>query len=329
MKNTINWALAGTGKIANKFLIGLGATGGRATAVFSRTQENAQRFAAQNGIEKTYTHYDHMLEDPDIDVVYIGTPHTSHKDLAVRALRAKKAVLCEKPCAINAGELREMLQAARENNVFFMEAMWTRFTPALVKVREWLSQGLIGEASMIEANIGFRAPFDPKDRLFNPELGGGALLDVGIYPLSMISMVFGGKKPDNIISHIYTGQTGVDEKTMAILSYGRSQVAYAAASLTTQLSNDLWIYGTLGMIHIPNFIWARDAELLVNGEDKLLFATENYISNGYNYEAEEVMRCIRAGKTESEIMPWDESLVLMETMDKIRAQGNFRYPSEN
>jgi predicted dehydrogenase len=329
MKNNINWALAGTGRIVSKFLIGLGAAGGKAMAVVSRTREKAQEFAEQNGIEKAYDNYDRMLEDKDIDVVYIGTPHTSHKDLAVRALKAKKAVLCEKPCAINAVELKEMIQAAKENNTFFMEAMWTRFTPPLDKVREWLSAGLIGEVSMVEANFGFKAPFNPQDRLFNLELGGGALLDAGIYPLSMISLAFGGKKPEVIKSQMFFGKTRVDEQTLAILSYGEHRIAYAASSIRTSLINDTWIYGTLGKIHIPNFIWARSVELLINdSERKDTFTPKYFISNGYNYEAEEVMHCIREGKTASEIMPWDESLVIMETMDRIRAQWDFRYPGE-
>jgi predicted dehydrogenase len=328
MKNNINWALVGTGGITNKFIIGLKAAGGRIAAVVSRTREKAQDFAAQNDIEKYYDDYDRMLEDPDIDVVYIGTPHTTHKDLTVRALNAKKAVLCEKPCAINAGELGVMIQAARENHTFFMEAMWTRFTPALQKVREWLSRDLVGEVSIIEANFGFNAPFNPQGRLFNPDLGGGALLDAGIYPLSLISMVFGGKRPMEIQSHIFLGQTGVDEQTLVILSYGGPRMAYAAAAIRTQMANDAWIYGTNGKIHIPNFIWAHSAELLVDDRVKDEFTHHNFISNGYNYEAEEVMKCIRDGKIESEVMPWDESMVLMETMDRIRAQWNYRYPQD-
>jgi predicted dehydrogenase len=282
--------------------------------------ENAKNFAAQNSIEKAFDNYDLMLEDPDIDVVYIGTPHTTHKDLAVRALNAKKAVLCEKPCAINAKEFGEMIKAAHKNNVFFMEAMWTRFTPPLQKVREWLSQGRIGEVRVIEANFGFNAPFEPKGRLFNPDLGGGALLDAGIYPLSLISMVFGGKKPEEIKSYGFIGETKVDEHSLTILSYGGPRIAYAASALRTNMSDDAWIYGTQGRIHIPNFIWARNAELFTDNGDKLEYAPQDFVSNGYNYEAEEVIKCVREGKKESEIMTWDESMVLMETMDRIRAQ---------
>ena len=327
--DTINWALAGTGGISNKFITGLKATEGRAAAAVSRNMETARNFAANNGIEKAFDDYDRMLEDTAIDVVYIGTPHTTHKDLAIRALKAKKAVLCEKPCAINAGELKEMIQTARENNVFFMEAMWPRFTPPFEKVREWLSNDFIGEVLMVEANFGYNAPFDPHHRLFDPALGGGALLDAGIYPLSLISMAFGGKKPEAITSRVYLGQTGVDEQAAVLLSYGESRMAYAGTSMRTSMTTDAWIYGTKGKIYIPNFVWARSAELLADGKQRLEFTPANFIANGYNYEAEEVMHCLKAGKTESAVMPWDESILLMETIDTIRAQWNFRYPSES
>jgi predicted dehydrogenase len=320
MKESINWALVGTGGITNKFIVGLKAAEGCASAVVSRTLENAQRFAAKNNIEKVFDNYDRMLEDPDIDVVYIGTPHTTHKDLTIRALNAKKAVLCEKPCAVNAEEFNEMVKASRVNNVFLMEAMWTRFTPPLQKVREWLSEGHIGEVQIIEANFGFNAPFAPKGRLFNPDLGGGALLDAGIYPLSLISMVFGGKIPLEIKSYGYLGQTGVDEHNLTILSYGGPQIAYASSALRSNLTNDAWIYGTQGRIHIPNYIWARSAKLFIDNGNIIEFNPQDFISNGYNYEAFEVMKCIKEGKKESEIMTLDESMVLMETMDRIRAQ---------
>jgi predicted dehydrogenase len=326
-KENINWALVGTGGITNKFVVGLKAAGGRISAAVSRNMESAKNFAAQNGIEKAYDNYDRMLEDKDIDAVYIGTPHTTHKDLTVRALKAKKAVLCEKPAAINAGEVREMIATARDNNVFFMEAIWNRFTPPMQKVREWLSQGAIGEIKMVQANFGFCAEYDPKDRLFDLNLGGGALLDAGIYPLSMISMVFGGKKPADIKSQLYFGESGADEEDAVILSYGGEKIAFAAAAIRTAMANDAWIYGTQGKIHIPFFIWARSARLLPDGKGEYYYEGD-FISNGYNYEAAEVMNCIREGKNESSVVPWDESLVLAETMDTIRAQWNFKYPCE-
>ncbi|AEF83053.1 Gfo/Idh/MocA family protein [Leadbettera azotonutricia] len=328
MKKTINWALAGTGGITNHFFVGLRAAEGACIkAAVSRTKENADKFAAQYGIEKAFDSFDNMLEDPAIDAVYIGTPHTTHRDMVVKALKAKKAVLCEKPTAINAGELKEMIGAARDNKTFFMEAMWTRFTPPLCKVREWLSQGFIGEVKMVQANFGFSTDLNPQGRLFNLELGGGSLLDAGIYPLSLASMVFGGKKPEKISSQAYFGETGVDEEAAVILSYGGPRIAYAASAIRTAMVNDGWIYGTQGRIHLPGFVFSHKAILMLDGRYDYTYEPDFY-SNGYNYEAEAVMDCIREGKTESEVMPWAESLVLMETMDEIRRQWNFKYPCE-
>jgi len=324
---TINWALVGTGGISNQFIEGLKAAGGNAIAAVSRNLESAKDFAARHGIQKAYDNYERMLEDSEIDVVYIGTPHPTHKELTVRALNAKKAVLCEKPVSINAGELKEMILAARENNVFFMEAMWTRFTPPLEKVRCWLSQGVIGEVKMVQASFGYNVPFNPENRLFNLHLGGGALLDAGIYPLSIISMVYGGKKPEDIKSHLYIGESGVDEQNNIILSYGENRMAYASSANRTAMANDVWIYGTKGKIHIPYFVWARSARLHVDGKGDEFYAPE-YKSNGFDYEAEAVMNCLREGKIENPVMRWDESLILMETMDTIRSQWNFNYPGE-
>jgi len=326
-KDTINWALVGAGGISNKFLEGLRATDGNPSAIVSRSMEKAKDFALKNNIEKYFDNYEQMLDDPSIDVVYIGTPHPTHKDLTISALKAKKAVLCEKPSAINAAELKEMVKAARENNSFFMEAMWTRFLPPLLTVRKWLSLGLLGEVKMVQANFGYNAQYDPKSRIFDPHQGGGALLDAGIYPLSLISMVFGGIKPADIKSQLYIGESGTDEKAAVILSYGDDRIAYAAAANRTELANEAWIYGTKGKIYIPNFICARTAKLYINGKDDEQFQGE-FISNGYNYQAIEVMNCLREGKIESSVMTWDESIVLMETMDAIRAQWNFRYPAE-
>jgi predicted dehydrogenase len=330
MKKTINWALVGTGGISNKFVVGLkAAEGANIAAVVSRSPENAKKFADLYGVKKACT-FEDMLGDSAIDVIYIGTPHTSHKDLAVKAFKAGKAVLCEKPVCINAGELREMIRAAGENKVFFMEAMWTRYVPPVVKVREWLSQGLIGEVKMMQANFGFRLPVNPetvKGRLLNRELGGGAVLDAGVYPVAMASMVFGGKKPLKIVSAMQIGETGVDEECAAILSYGGPRIAYTSAAIRTEMANDTWIYGSQGKIHIPAFVFAHSADLILDGRNPYHFEGDFY-SNGYNYEAEEAMDCIREGKLESSVITLEESLVIMEIMDEIRAQGNLKYPGE-
>jgi predicted dehydrogenase len=327
MKETINWAVVGTGGISNQFAVGLRDAGGGLYAAVSRSKESAGSFAARHGFEKSYDDYDAMLNDPKVQAVYIGTPHVTHKELAIKAFKAKKAVLCEKPVSINAAELSEMITCARENKVFFMEAMWTRFVPPLVKTREWLDSGIIGEVKMMQANFCFSVALNPKSRLFDINLGGGALLDAGVYPVSLSSFVFGGKKPEAITSMMYRGETHVDEEVSALLSYGGPRMAVVSAALTTAATSDGWIYGTRGRIHLPDFVFSHSANLNLNGHPVYHYEPD-FISNGYNYEAVEVMSCIREGKTESLTMGLDESLIIMETMDQIRSQHGFRYPGE-
>jgi predicted dehydrogenase len=324
----INWGVVGTGGITRRFVLGLRAAEGAGLyAAASRTAERADAFAAEFGFEKAYGDYRAMLEDPAVDVIYIGTPHVTHREMAVQAFRAKKAVLCEKPVSINTAELSEMIAEARAAGVFFMEAMWTRFVPPLRKVKEWIDSGIIGEVKMAQANFCFSAPCNPLGRLYNRELGGGALLDAGIYPLSLASLVFGGGKPESVTSTMYRGETGVDEEVSALLSYGGPRIAAVSAAISTAGVNDGWIYGTQGHIHLPDFVFSHSADLNLHGRYRHHYEPE-FISNGYNYEAEEVMNCIRAGKPESCIMSLAESLRIMETMDRIRAQNNFRYPGE-
>jgi predicted dehydrogenase len=328
MKKPINWALAGTGGITRRFAVGLrAAEGAKLAAAVSRSRENAEKLAADFGMEKAYGDYDAMLGDSSIDAVYIGTPHTTHKELTIRALKAKKAVLCEKPFCINAQDLREMIKTARENDTFLMEAMWNRFVPPLVKTRAWLADGLIGEVRMIDAKFGFSSPRGIESRLFNLELGGGALLDAGVYPISLASMVFGGGRPEKISSLLYFGESGADYEFTGIMSYGGPRMAMVSAALCTPMVNDGWIYGAQGKIHLPGFVFSHAAELLIDGRPPYHYEPD-FISNGYNYEAEAVMDCLREGKTECPVMPLDESLAIMETMDGIRAQWNFTYPGE-
>ncbi|MDR3147822.1 MAG: Gfo/Idh/MocA family oxidoreductase [Treponema sp.] len=328
MNERIKWGVVGVGGIARSFALGLRAVkGAQLYAAASRSAEKAEAFSAEFGCEKAYGDYRAMLEDPGLDVVYIGTPHVFHKEMSIAAFRAKKAVLCEKPVSINAAELSAMAAEARANGVFFMEAMWTRFVPAVRRVKEWLDSGIIGDVKMVQANFCFSAPFNPQSRLYNIELGGGALLDAGVYPLSLSSLVFGGKRPERLSSMMYRGTTGADEQVSVLLSYGGPRMACLSAAVSTRCVNDAWIYGTQGHIHLPNFVFSRSVDLVLDGREGQHEEPE-FVSNGYNYEAEEVMNCLREGKLESGIMSLAESLVIMETMDLVRAQNAFRYPGE-
>lgn len=212
MKKEIRWGILAPGSIAHKFVRGLELLeDAKVVAVGSRSIGRAETFAQQYGIAKAYGSYEELASDPDIDIVYVATPHSAHKECALLCLKAGKAVLCEKPFTVNTKEAEEVIQYARESKLFLMEAMWIRYLPVIIKVREWLYKGVIGEVKMLKADFGFRIEWNPEGRLLNPALAGGALLDAGIYPVSFASMVF-GKQPVEIKSMSYIGTTGVDEQ---------------------------------------------------------------------------------------------------------------------
>jgi predicted dehydrogenase len=328
MKKTINWALAGTGGITNSFVRGLQvADGANVLAVASRSKEGAEKFAAKYGAQKAYGSFDAMLDDQDVDVVYLGVPHSAHKALALKAFQAGKAVLCEKPAAINATELAQMIECARKCHVFFMEAMWPRFVPPVRKAREWIADGLIGEARLVQGNFGFKVDVPPENRLRNISLGGGALLDAGVYPVSFASMVFGGKRPRKISGTMTLGETGVDEESAALIEWGAHKTAFVSSAISLSTLNDLWIYGTEGSVNLPSFVFCRSANLVLPGRPPYHWEGD-FRGNGYNYEAEAVMDCLREGREECSEMPLDESLVIAEIMDEIRLQGGLKYPGE-
>jgi predicted dehydrogenase len=328
MKKTIRWAVAGTGGISNAFVRGLkDAERAELSAVVSRSRERAEQFAAKYNVKKSYADFDALLDDREVDIIYIGVPHSAHKELAIKAFTAGKAVLCEKPAAINAAELRQMIDCARQHRVFFMEALWSRFVPPVVKAREWLAGGLAGDVRMVQGNFGFKADLPPEHRLRNINLGGGALLDAGVYPISFASMAFDGRRPREISSVLTLGETGVDEEAVALLYWGPHQTAMVSAAIGLTTINDLWIYGTEGCIHLPSFVFCHSADLVLPGRPPYHWEGD-FRGNGYNYEAEAVMDCLRSGCTECEVMPLDESLVIAEIMDEIRRQWGFKYPQE-
>jgi dihydrodiol dehydrogenase / D-xylose 1-dehydrogenase (NADP) len=328
MADKVRWGILGTGNIAKQLARGLAVLpDAELLAVGSRSQESADGFGEQFDVERRYASYADLVSDPDVEVVYVATPHSLHRESSLLCLRAGKAVLCEKPFAINATEAREVVAMARERHLFLMEAMWTRFLPVLGRVRELLTDGVIGDVRMVTADFGFRAPFNPQGRLFNPELGGGGLLDVGIYPVSLASMVF-GSRPARVSSMAHLGETGVDEQAAMILGYEQGQLAILSSAVRTHTPQEAFLVGTEGWIrvHTP---WWKPAALTVSvegQEDRT--ETLPFEGNGYNYEAAEVMACLRAGKLESDVMPLDETLAIMETLDRIRGQWGLRYPME-
>jgi dihydrodiol dehydrogenase / D-xylose 1-dehydrogenase (NADP) len=323
----IKWGILGTGGIASAFARDLEfAKNTEKLAVGSRTKESAEKFAEEHGVARAYGSYEELVKDSDVDAIYIATPHPFHKENAMACLRAGKAVLCEKPFTINSGELEEVIQFAREQKLFLMEAMWTKFLPPILKVREWIESGKIGEVLMVKADFGFRAPWQPERRLLNAALGGGALLDVGIYPVTFATMIF-GTNPEKILSTAHIGETGVDEQFSILMSYPSGKTATLNGAFRIDLTNEAHIYGTEGSIRIPSFHSAKSAFLYKNGKEAETFLDDRQ-SAGYAFEIEEVGRCLNQGLLESPVVPLDESLKIMKLMDGIRGQWGLKYPGE-
>ncbi|MBA3939425.1 MAG: Gfo/Idh/MocA family oxidoreductase [Planctomycetes bacterium] len=328
MSAPIRWGILGLGAIARKFALGLKAVpDARLAAVGSRSLDKAQAFAAEFGGARAHGSYEALAADPEVDAIYIGTPHPMHRADAILCLRAKKAVLCEKPFTVNAAELAEVVAVARAERVFLMEAMWTRFLPAMERVREWLAAGAIGEPRMVTADFGFRAEWNPGSRLLDPALAGGGLLDVGIYPIAAAAMVF-GPNPARITGLAHLGATGVDEQAAMVLAYPQGQLAVLSCGVRTETTHGLRIDGTAGRITVPNF-WRADRAILTAGDRTEDVQLGHQGGNGYNFEAAEVGRCLRAGRTESAVVTLDESLALMRILDELRRQFGLRYPMEN
>lgn len=327
MPDTIRWGILGTGNIAHQFARGLAALDdAELVAIGSRTQENAERFGEEFAVPRRYASYDGLANDAEVDAIYVSTPHPFHKDNALLCLKAGKATLVEKPFAMSAREADEMIAAARSGGVFLMEAMWTRFVPVMVKIRELLADDVIGEVRMLNADFGFRTALNPNHRLFDLALGGGALLDVGVYPISLASMIFGAPTQIKSLGHI--GETGADEQNATLLGYDGGQIAMLSSAVRTTSPHEALIMGMDGMIRIAAPWWKPERfTLLRSGAPAETFDLP-FTGNGYNYEAAEVGRCLRTGALESAVMLLDETLSIMETMDAIRAEWNLVYPME-
>jgi predicted dehydrogenase len=321
----IRWGILGTGRIAGEFAEGLSSVSdARLVAVGSRTAASAARFAETWGAEQVCGSYE-ALAAADIDVIYVATPHPMHYENTLLCLRAGKHVLCEKPFTMNAREAAHLIAEARERGLFLMEAMWTRFLPVWQAVKHWLDEGVIGEIREIDASFRFCVDEDPASRLFAPELGGGALLDVGIYPVSLAHWLAG--KPQGIHAEAEIGGTGVDYASSYEFDYGNGVVGRLDAAIRRQHKPDALITGTRGTIRVHGDWWVGDAvTLTVGGQTR----TESFPleGNGYNYEADAVGRCLAAGETECPVMSLDESLTLMNLLDEIRGLIGLHYPQD-
>jgi predicted dehydrogenase len=326
MADRIRWGILGTGSIARKFALGLTTLlDAELVAVGSRSQAKADEFATRFNVARRHASYEALVKDPEVDVVYVATPHSLHAANTLMALEAGKPVLCEKPFTINARQAELVIRTARAKKLLVMEAMWSRFLPMMIRLKEMLAEGVIGEVRTLTADFGFKAE-KHEGRLFDPAFGGGALLDVGVYPISLASMLFG--PPSTVTGVAEMGSTGVDEQAAATLSHPGGALALLHTSIRTNTFHEASIIGTIGKIKLQPSWWrGTDMTLFLDNEGEELLEFP-YTGNGYQFEAEAFMDCLREGKSECAIMPLDETLSIMKTMDALRAQWGLKYPME-
>lgn len=325
MSSTINWGIIAPGRIAHKFAHDLQlAEGARLHAVASRSMERASAFANQYGAHHAYGSYEEILDCPDLDVIYIASPHTEHFAHTLMCLERKIPVLCEKPMAINSRQARQMVETARANDTFLMDAIWTRFIPAFEEALQLLDDGIVGPLKTIRADFGFRADFPPEHRVFNMALGGGALLDVGIYPIFLATLLWG--KPKNVKASAAFGPTGADLSSAMIFEYTGNRLAILDASIAVNTNIEAFLYGETGTMHIHSR-FHHPAKVAVSYYEKPTeYFGHNFTGNGYYHEIMEVCECLRNGQKESKKLPLSFSLQLMEVLDWVRKEAGIVYP---
>jgi predicted dehydrogenase len=323
----IRWGILGTGGIARAFATALMDTPGAVlAAVGSRSMDSAQAFAREFGSPDCYGSYQSLADAPDVDIIYIGTPHPLHAQNALMALAGGKAVLCEKPFTMNLREAQQVVALARANKLFLMEAMWTRFMPAMAEVRRIVDAGLLGVINQVHADFGFSATSDPENRVNKRELGGGALLDLGIYPLSIAYALLG--PVDSVQSQAVLSDGGIDLTTGWSMKHASGAMSICSCSLRGRTPSELTISGSLGNVRMDAMFHLAKTITLTLGDGVRRTIDTPFLGNGYVHEAVEAGRCLRAGLTESPHMRLDDTLALMQLLDTIRAQIGVHYPSD-
>jgi predicted dehydrogenase len=312
----IRWGILGTGGIAQVFTEDLQRLPGHeALAVGSRSPETAQHFAQKHGIPRAYGSYAELAADTDLDVVYIATPHSAHFTAAQLCLRAGRPVLVEKPFTTNSSDAAEPITLARQRNLFALEGMWTRFNPLIQKLRKAVSEGTIGDIQALYADFSIPAPYDPEHRLWSPDLAGGALLDLGVYPISFAWMLLG--PPDTVQATTTPAPTGVDANTGILFGYAEGAVALLHCGLMADSPCQATIIGTKGRFEVSTPFYRPTEIILHRPNTPPEKWTLDLHGHGFTYEAEEVARCLRAGELESPHLPQEETLDIIGTLDEI------------
>ncbi|MFN7116340.1 MAG: Gfo/Idh/MocA family protein [Saprospiraceae bacterium] len=323
----INWGIIGLGRIAHTFAKDLAILdNARLHAVASRSLDNARAFADEYRVQHYFGRYEDLLNLPDLDAVYIATPHASHAELSILCLENGIPVLCEKPLAINLHEAQAMVAWSQRTQTFLMEAMWTRFLPHMQKILDLIDANQLGRVHTVKATLGFDGQQRPNQRLFDPELGGGALLDIGVYPVFLAHLLLG--RPDAIEAESRINANGIDEATRATFLYENGRKAEIYSSITEATQNEAVIYGERGHIHIGGKWNAPSAfTLYLEGQAPQEF-TFNLPGHGFYLEIIEATECIRQERIENPLLTHGFSLDIMETMDRIRMQTGLRYPKD-
>ncbi|MFW5801034.1 MAG: Gfo/Idh/MocA family protein [Spirochaeta sp.] len=326
----VRWGIIGCGSIAHSFAQAVPFTSNAIlTTVASRTPNKAKDFAEEYHSEDNpitaYTTYEELAEDPAVEAVYVATTHNFHYENVLLCLRNKKHVLCEKPITINSAQLRTLQKTAAEHGCFLMEALWTRFLPGIRKLQELIDEEAIGTVRLLQATFGIHKNDDPEHRMLNPRLAGGALLDLGIYPLNFAHIVY-GKELESSESLAYIGPTGVDETSAYLLRFSGGRIAMLTSSCAVETPHTAVLYGTEGSITVEDFF--HPSSLALRKGDTTTTFDVGYPSTGFQFETEEASRCIRSGLTESPVMPLSESLHIMGLMDRFRDSWQMHYPQE-
>ena len=322
------WGIIGTGGIAHAFAKDLTLLEGHSVhAIGSRNQDSAQKFASEFNAPQAYGSYEELVHDQTIDAIYVATPHPSHMENVMQALNAKKPVLCEKPFSVNARQAREMVATAKTNNVALMEAMWARFLPHYAKIREIVASGILGPITTIHADHGQRLADQNITRLVEPSLAGGALLDLGIYPISFAHMILG--VPNSITAKAVFTEKGVDAQTSIILDYAQGAQAVLNTSMIVQTPCTAVVAGLNGYLEVDRTFYNPAAMRVTLYDGSITEYPKTYIGHGLREQAAEFARIVKSGERESPILKLEDTVAIMEIMDTVRAQIGLKYPFEN
>ncbi len=324
MKKNYRWGILGAGRIAEKFCTALNfVEGATVYAVASRDIEKAKAYASKFKATKFYDNYEDLMQDDNIDIIYIATPHAFHYEQTMACLKKGKHVLCEKPMALSYRQTAAMINAAKEYKVFLMEGVWTACMPFIGKIKELITADVIGKLQYVSADFGFNTPVDLEGRLYNKSLGGGSMMDVGIYPLFFATLLLG--EPSLVKAAYKLSVTGVDEYINVVLQYPDGEAAHLLSSIHFNTAIEAEIVGTKGRIKISNpWFKATDFTLYLE-DDKVQNFSMPHMSNGFEYEIEEVMNCLDKGLLESEKMPHQLTLLISKIMEDVLMQGGVVY----